>query len=106
VSPDLGGAIENIYGGMTVSGCLLTFNRASSGGGIYNFHGVLNVMAGSSIDDNNATVVGGGIYTSGTANQVWTNIIDSEVSGNTPDDTHTEVPTTLTVVNSIVLNRT
>jgi hypothetical protein len=99
----VGGALNNDVGGMTVSGCQLESNSADEGGGIENFGGVLNVLSGCVISGNTATTPGGGIITelNGT-----TNIYDSEVRDNTPDDTHTYAGSTLNVVNSIVPKQT
>jgi predicted outer membrane repeat protein len=82
-----GGAIFNFLGcSLTVSGCQITSNSAGSGGGIYNSGGVLNVVSACQIEDNTASSVGGGILTDANGT---TNIDDSVVEFNSPDDTHT-----------------
>jgi hypothetical protein len=74
-----GGAILN-FGTLTLSGCTLSSDSAStSGGGIYNA-GMLTVSGGHVVDNSAGT--GGGIYNSGTAAALT--VLDSIFSSNSP----------------------
>ncbi|MDZ4172829.1 MAG: chitobiase/beta-hexosaminidase C-terminal domain-containing protein, partial [Methanobacteriaceae archaeon] len=78
---DYGAGIYN-SGNFTVSGSTISGNTASSGGGIYNYGGIV-VVSGSTISGNTATYNGGGIYNCFDTDWGNVTVSGSTISGNT-----------------------
>ena len=67
-----GGAIYNSTGSLSVTGSTFNGNGAISGGGIYVEAGIVTIL-NSTIESNNVTVAGGGIYTTADGTLTATN---------------------------------
>lgn len=80
-APYTGGAIRvNLNGLLTLDHCIVTNNRAASGGGVDNFQGTVNIINDTILSNNEATTDdGGSIYNNG--GQVL--VIDSTITTST-----------------------
>jgi CSLREA domain-containing protein len=97
-----GGGIYNDHGTLNITNSTFSGNAAKDGGGIYNDQGIVNV-ANSTFFENNATNNGGGIYSSGTLT-----LLNNTFSDNNADVTAGGIYSTgvATVKNTLVVKGT
>jgi uncharacterized repeat protein (TIGR01451 family) len=83
---DLGGAILNDHGTLTIDACTISNNSAGFAGGIYNNGSGAGTatlaITNSTLSSNAGTTSGGGIFNQGTNGSAILNISNSTISGN------------------------